>query len=42
VAIAHPHPTTLEVLATEIPEARRLGYELVPLSFLIEREGLPP
>lgn len=42
VAIAHPHPITLEVLATEIPEARRLGYELVPLSFLVEREGLPP
>lgn len=39
VAIGHPHPVTLEVLTREIPRAIELGYELVPVSYLLERPG---
>jgi hypothetical protein len=37
VAIGHPHPETLAVLAEEIPKAKALGYELVPVSYLLDR-----
>lgn len=37
IAIAHPHPATLEVLREEIPRARREGFLFVPVSFLLER-----
>ena len=39
VAIAHPHPGTLEVLREEIPEAREEGFVFVPVSFLLDRTG---
>lgn len=39
IAIGHPHPVTLEVLAEEIPRAVELGYELVPVSYLLDRPG---
>ena len=39
IAIGHPHPVTLEVLAQEIPRAVELGYELVPVSYLLDRSG---
>lgn len=41
IAIGHPHPTTLEVLAEEIPRAREAGYEFVPLSYLLDYAGDP-
>ena len=37
VAIGHPHPETLAVLAEEVPKARALGYEFVPVSYLLDR-----
>jgi polysaccharide deacetylase 2 family uncharacterized protein YibQ len=37
VAIGHPHPETLAVLADEVPKAKALGYEFVPVSFLLDR-----
>jgi polysaccharide deacetylase 2 family uncharacterized protein YibQ len=39
VAIGHPHPETLDVLAEEVPRARALGYEFVPVSYLLNRPG---
>jgi polysaccharide deacetylase 2 family uncharacterized protein YibQ len=42
VAIGHPHPQTLELLAREIPRARRLGYEFVPVSYLLDSPGELP
>ena len=39
IAIGHPHPETLEVLAEEVPRARALGYEFVPVSYLLDRPG---
>ena len=42
IAIGHPYPETLEVLATEIPRATELGYELVPVSYLLQRPGELP
>ena len=39
IAIGHPHPDTLAVLADEVPRARALGYELVPVSYLLTRSG---
>ncbi len=36
VAIAHPHPETLEVLAVAIPAARAEGFEFVTASALLE------
>ncbi len=42
IAIAHPHPSTLAVLAEEIPRAAAAGFEFVPVSYLVERsEELP-
>ena len=41
VAIGHPHPTTVAALKRWIPEARRAGFVLVPLSEIVKkREGL--
>ncbi len=37
VAIAHPHRSTLEVLAYRIPDALARGYEFVPVSFLLDQ-----
>lgn len=39
IAIGHPHPGTLAVLAEEVPRARAAGFEFVPVSFLLERDG---
>jgi hypothetical protein len=41
IAIGHPHPATLEVLAEEVPRALELGYTFVPVSDLLDREALP-
>lgn len=41
VVIGHPHPATLRVLSEEIPAARELGYEFVPVSLLLDRTSLP-
>jgi polysaccharide deacetylase 2 family uncharacterized protein YibQ len=41
VAIGHPHPETLAVLADEVPKAKALGYEFVPVSYLLDRPGSP-
>jgi uncharacterized protein len=41
VAIGHPHPETLAVLADEIPKAKALGYEFVPISYLLDRPDSP-
>jgi polysaccharide deacetylase 2 family uncharacterized protein YibQ len=38
VAIGHPYPETLAVLARRLPELDGLGVELVPLSRLIEQQ----
>jgi polysaccharide deacetylase 2 family uncharacterized protein YibQ len=40
IAIAHPHPATLEVLAREIPRAKAAGYEFVPVSYLVDRRDV--
>ncbi len=42
IAIGHPYPTTLEVLARELPRARAAGYEFVPVSYLADRPGVLP
>ena len=41
VAIGHPLPETLAILAEEIPKARGLGYEFVPVSYLLDRPDAP-
>lgn len=41
VAIGHPHPETIAVLEEEIPKARDLGYEFVPVSYLLDRPDAP-
>ncbi len=42
IAIGHPHPNTLAVLADEIPKAVAAGFEIVPVSFLLDRAGNLP
>ena len=37
IAIGHPHPDTLSVLAEEVPRARALGYQFVRVSELLSR-----
>ncbi len=39
IAIGHPHPNTLAVLADEIPKALAAGFEIVPVSYLLDRAG---
>lgn len=39
IAIGHPYPETLAVLRREVPRAVGLGYEFVPVSFLLQRSG---
>jgi len=39
LAIGHPHPATLAVLAEMLPQLDALGVELVPVSELIERRA---
>jgi uncharacterized protein len=41
IAIAHPRPTTLEVLREELPKAKAEGFTFVPVSFLLDRGGQP-
>jgi uncharacterized protein len=41
VAIGHPHPETLAILEEEIPKAKALGYEFVPVSYLLDRPDAP-
>ncbi|MEA2694543.1 MAG: uncharacterized protein QOJ16_3930 [Acidobacteriota bacterium] len=42
IAIGHPHPATLAMLAAEVPRARAEGYEFVAVSRLLDRpEGQP-
>ena len=41
IGIAHPHPATLAMLEAEVPRARALGYEFVPVSYLLDRTGEP-
>ncbi len=42
IAIGHPHPATLEVLRSEVPAARSLGYRFVPVSDLVDRPAPRP
>lgn len=37
VGIGHPHDATIEVLATWIPDARRRGFVLAPISAVVRR-----
>ncbi len=39
VAIAHPYSTTLEILERELPRLRAAGFEIVPVSELIDAPG---
>ncbi len=39
IAIGHPYPSTLAVLAEEVPRARAAGYEFVPVSYLLDSPG---
>jgi polysaccharide deacetylase 2 family uncharacterized protein YibQ len=39
IAIGHPYPETLAALASEVPRAKELGYEFVPVSYLLDRPG---
>jgi uncharacterized protein len=41
VAIGHPFPETIAILEEEIPKARALGYEFVPVSYLLDRPDAP-
>ena len=36
IAIAHPYPETVAFLQEALPELEKQGYELVPLSQLVE------
>ncbi len=39
IAIGHPYPATLTLLQEEVPRARELGFDFVPVSFLLDRSG---
>jgi uncharacterized protein len=41
IAIGHPHPATLAALAAEVPRALSLGYQFVPVSYLMDKPGSP-
>lgn len=41
IAIAHPHPITMEILRQEVPRAVAEGYEFVPVSYLLTRSTMP-
>jgi polysaccharide deacetylase 2 family uncharacterized protein YibQ len=41
IAIGHPHGVTVDVLAEWIPEARRKGFVLVPVSTIVKKEYGP-
>ena len=42
IAIAHPHRASLELLERELPRLKARGFELVPVSYLLEREETLP
>jgi len=42
IAIGHPHELTLEMLEREIPKALAAGFEIVPVSYLLERDERLP
>jgi hypothetical protein len=42
IAIGHPHESTLDFLEGAVPEALARGFEFVPVSYLVDRPGLPP
>jgi polysaccharide deacetylase 2 family uncharacterized protein YibQ len=42
IAIGHPYAETFSVLEREVPRARELGYEFVPVSYLLDDAGGPP
>ena len=41
VAIGHPHPDTMAMLAQEVPKAKALGVDFVPVSYLLDRGSGP-
>lgn len=41
IAIGHPHPATIAVLAEQVPRALEQGYRFVPVSALMERGEAP-
>lgn len=41
IAIGHPHAATLQILESEVPQARAAGYTFVPVSTLLDRSVLP-
>lgn len=41
IAIGHPHPATLAMLAAEVPRAKEEGYEFVTVSRLLDRPEKP-
>ena len=42
IAIAHPHRATLDLLERELPRLKARGFELVPVSYLLERDETLP
>lgn len=42
IAIGHPFEVTIEMLAARIPEAQALGFEFVPVSYLLDRSVVSP
>lgn len=42
IAIGHPYLETFAVLQAELPKARAAGFEVVPVSYLLESAGEPP